>query len=538
MRITTTNRRKTWTQGLCVALAVSGSIQGLYAAENPDVDDPLIDLFVKKGFVTQDEAEKIKAEAALMRTNEMQMPSLPESKWKIGAGIKNVELFGDVRMRFEDREADDPSNGKIDLQRWRYAVRFGLRGEVYDNFYYGLRLETSANPRSPFVTFGTSAAGTPYQGPFGKSTAGIDVGQAYIGWHPWDWLNITVGKMPNPFYSTTMIWNLSLSPEGAAENLKYTVGEADFFATFGQFIYEDTNPNQASPAGGYFGGGVPDVNPGGVSSIYLLAWQLGMNYHLTKKASLKVAPVLYIYSGNGVNITPGTPGFSDVYVGQGAINPQVAGYSGYPGGYYDGFTANQTGVNNLMVLDIPFELNLNIFSRMSTRIFGDLAYNLDGAARAQAAYDAALAESQNTFTLPNGEIPPYFTRPISSPQTHDVKAYQIGFDIGSRDSLGLVNGSVSKKNAWELKTYWQHIEQYSLDPNLLDTDFFEGDENLQGIYMAVAYGFSDNIIGTFRFGHASRINNQLGTGGSGQDIPQMNPINSYDIYQVDLTFKF
>ena len=102
----------------------------------------------------------------------------------------------------------------------------------------------------------------------------------------------------------------------------------------------------------------------------------------------------------------------------------------------------------------------------------------------------------------------------------------------------MVNGSVSKKNAWEFRTYWQHIEQYALDPNQIDSDFFEGRENLQGISVAAAYGLSDNVIGTVRYGHASRINGLLGTGGSNQDIPQINPIYDYDIFQMDFTLKF
>ena len=70
-------------------------------------------------------------------------------------------------------------------------------------------------------------------------------------------------------------------------------------------------------------------------------------------------------------------------------------------------------------------------------------------------------------------------------------------------------------------------EQYALDPNLLDSDFFEGRGNLQGIYTAFAWGLTDNIIATVRGGYASRIDNKLGTGGSNQDIPQVNPISRY-----------
>ena len=61
---------------------------------------------------------------------------------------------------------------------------------------------------------------------------------------------------------------------------------------------------------------------------------------------------------------------------------------------------------------------------------------------------------------------------------------------------------------------------------------------MQGIYAAFAYCFSGNVYGAVRYGYARRINDLLGTGGSNQDIPQMNPINDYSIFQVDLGVRF
>ena len=43
-----------------------------------------------------------------------------------------------------------------------------------------------------------------------------------------------------------MVWDPDLNPEGAAERFKYTVGNADFFANFGQFLYQDNNPSYIS----------------------------------------------------------------------------------------------------------------------------------------------------------------------------------------------------------------------------------------------------------------------------------------------------
>jgi hypothetical protein len=507
--------------------------------------DPLLDLFIKKGFVTQKEAEQVEAEAEFNRTNQLASAAFSPSKWKISEGIKNVELFGDIRLRYEDRSAEDSGNDRIDLQRFRYSVRVGLRGDVFDNFYYGVRLDTGANPRSSFVTLGTSANSAPYQGPFGKSNAGINIGQVYLGWRPWDWIDVTVGKMPNPLYTTPMVWNGNISPEGFAERLKYTVGPADFFATFGQFLYADFNPNSANKGLGFNSGAGQKTD-----NIFMFAWQGGFNYHITTNTSAKIAATLYNYTGlqrsSQFVQSPLSPYFGDTYVGEGAYYyaggsnlGYAPGYSGYspgqafyvtPGGYSSvSFPFNQVGLDHLLVVEVPFELNFKI-SKLDARVFGDFSYNLEGAQRAR---DAAAAYAYILSKTPSPAIATNFPA-----QTHDVKAYQIGFELGSRDSLGLVNGTTSRRHAWEIKTYWQHIEQYSLDPNLLDTDFFEGRENLEGVYMAAAYSFTDNLIGAFRWGHASRINKLLGTGGSGQDIPQMNPINDFDIYQVDLTLRF
>jgi hypothetical protein len=501
----------------------------------------LLNLMLDKGIISEDDAAKFQAQLGAEETN--QAARFPISPWKINAGIKDFEIFGDVRTRFEDRSEQDPVGDKVELQRYRYSVRLGFRGEALDDFYYGLRLETSSNPRSSFVTMGTSSSGAPYEGPYGKSTAGITIGQAYLGWHPESWLDITAGKMPNPLYTTTLVWSRNINPEGLAEHVRYATGPVEFFGNFAQFLYQDANPVSASPDLGL------GVNGAGqnADNIFQVAWQGGLTYRFSTNTSLKVAATLYEYYGQkqGSENTSGiSPYFGDNYVGEGAyagpgsLSP-VNGYSGYGSsggltGYESfGYPNNQVGLNNLEVVEIPFELNFKI-KTLDAQLFGDVAYNLQGSQRAQAAaagYAAYLA-NLNQGNSSGSTIKGF------SPQVHDDKAYQIGFALASKGDLGLVEGTTSSKHAWEVKTYWQHVEQYSLDPNLLDQDIFAGDENLEGIYFAVAYGFSQNFIGNFRYGHATRINSQLGTGGTGQDIPQINPINELNLFQADLTFKF
>jgi hypothetical protein len=500
---------------------------------SPTTHDILLDLLIRKGLVTQEEADKVKAEAEAEKNKEV--AQFPAIKWKINAGIKDVELYGDVRFRFEDRAVHTPIGERLELERYRYALRLGIRGDMANDFYYGLRAETASNPRSPWVTFGTSSSGVPYQGPFGKGTSGISLGLIYAGWKPADWLELTIGKMPNPLYTTPMVWDSDINPEGAAEKFKKSIGPVDFFATFGQFVYEDVNPDRS---GSFL---VPSIPFGqSTSTPFLFTWQAGFKYNIDKDTSFKMAATLYNYTGTGRDIgqnqAVASPGFSDIYVGEATkgLGVPVYGASGYPTGPNNGFEFNQTGINDLLVLEFPFEFNFKVGRDWRARIFGDFAENLMGAQRAQ---DAVIASSAAYATNNGGNS-------ISLPlQRYANKSYQIGAAIGNGavsrfDSLGLVYGSVIRRDVWEARAYWQHIEQYSLDPNLIDSDFFEGRENMEGLYIALAYGFTDNVVGTVRYGVASRINNKLGTGGSNQDIPQVNPIKHYQLIQADFTVKF
>ena len=504
-----------------------------------ETSDPVLNLMLEKGMVTESEAAKVQAQVDARRSNPAAI--FPDSKWKFNTGIKNMEVFGDLRVRYEDRQAVDPTGGRIDLQRERYAIRFGVRGEALDDAYYGFRLETSSNPRSSWVTMGTSANGTTYQGPFGKSQAGINVGQIYFGWKLEKWLDITAGKMPNPLYTTPMVWSPTINPEGIAEHLKYTAGELELFANFGQFLYQDLNPNSASGSLGFDG-----VFGQTTRNIFQVAWQGGLIYHISTNTTAKIGATFYQYFGQEASTANVAiaPYYGDTYVGEGAytgpgsINP-VNGYSGYGfnGATSTGFPNNQVGLNNLEVLEIPFEINFKISKKLDARIFGDFAYNFQGRQRAQAAAAAYANYLGNPISV-SGNSPTPSTITAFSPQSDECKAYQIGLALGSEGGLGLVNGSMAKRHAWEVRTYWQHTEQYALDPNLLDLDIFNGLANMEGVFAAAAYGFTDNLIGTIRYGYASRINNKLGTGGSSGDIPQINPVSQYNLFQADLTFKF
>jgi hypothetical protein len=198
-------------------------------------------------------------------------------KWKISAPINEIELYGDTRVRYEQRQGTTPDgmpgspgpNDTLKRSRERYRLRLGVRGTLMDDWFFGLRIETSTNPRSTNATFGDDA------GPFGKTSDALGLGQAYLGYSGFRDIRLTVGKMPNPLVTTLMVWDADINPEGMAEQWKHSYNfsfgggatttaetynkdgksvaavqpaaepwklKLDLFVNLGQFLYDDANP--------------------------------------------------------------------------------------------------------------------------------------------------------------------------------------------------------------------------------------------------------------------------------------------------------
>src|SRR4029077_7418221 len=163
----------------------------------------LLDLLVKKRIITDQEAEEVRGELT------RDAATTSAGKLKLSSPITELELYGDMRVRYEARQGEtgapntlDPSNDTLRRSRERYRLRLGLRGTLADDWFFGIRLETSTNPRSTNVTFGDDTSTGP--GPFAKNSDGISVGQAYLGYKGLRDLTLVAGKMANPLVTTSM----------------------------------------------------------------------------------------------------------------------------------------------------------------------------------------------------------------------------------------------------------------------------------------------------------------------------------------------
>jgi hypothetical protein len=449
-------------------------------------------------------------------------------KWKLSTSITEMELYGDVRLRYQYNggETDStpvaaPGAGVAGTHDWqerereRYRLRLGLRGTLLDDWFFGVRLETNANDRSTNVTFGddTSTSSPGGGGPFAKGSDGVDVGQAYAGYKGFPDFTFTAGKMPNPLLSTRMVWDPDLNPEGLAEQWKHTFvfgggppppppsyskdgkdGKAvalgppaepflklDLFANFAQFVYDDSNPeNPLGARATTTANGPNQLVPN--TDAFLLAWQVGARLDFPHILYFQLAPTLYNYTGNGDT-------FNIHYQGG---DPRLTNSAS--------LAQNQTGINSLLVFDVPGELGWKAWG-VPMRIFGDFAVNLEGDERAAAAGQPGQGSQRYAYTL------------------------------------GLGIGQLKKKNDWQIDLWYQHAEQFALDPNLIDDDWFNGQLNIHGIGVTAAYNLSAAVNLTLNYGHGWWYNHNLGTGGVAQAIA-INPMDQYNFFTADLNVKF
>ncbi len=440
---------------LIAVLAATFALNSVYA------NDAILDALVKKGVLNQQEANQIREQADrdLAQTTEMY------NKVKVSSWVNSLQFFGDGRLRYEWRagQGNFAGTGKQavdnqDLNRFRYRLRFGVKGEFTDNFSYGLRLETGQKGNSSNSTMGPGLVG----GPWNKATTDlIAVGQIWAQYKATDWLTLVGGKMENPFVNTLMVWDGDLNPEGFAEKFTFKTGNVDWFLNLGQFMYTANTAN-------FFTGGAAAAN-----DVWMFGVQAGGKWQINKSLSLQIAPTLYAYAnaydGGGGNYTPTLTG------------------------------GNITGINDLMVFDVPVEFAFPI-GKIPAKIFGDFATNLSGDQRAR---DAGFSQ-----------------------YTDQKYAYQVGLEIGAK----------KKKGDWQLKGYWQHQELFALDQNISDSDIFDSHLNMEGFVASGQYMPTDFLTLMVTYAHAAAIKNDLPTLYSAGDLK--GNVRNYDLLQVDMVWKF
>jgi hypothetical protein len=217
------------------ALAIAGaSVTAAYASE-----EALLDALVKKGVLKQADAQKIKAESS-------HHGSGGNSKIKLNESVKEMALYGDLRLRWQDAQLQEQSGtgeNNVRDQSSRFRLAIGTNVKLTDGVFAGVELITGSSPTDRFRTLGSAdAAANNNSGDYA-----LNIGKAFVGWHATPEITLIAGRQGVPFYSTEMVWDNDVRLDGVSENVNLgkLLGLGDGFGLHfiaGQFI---TGNNQS-----------------------------------------------------------------------------------------------------------------------------------------------------------------------------------------------------------------------------------------------------------------------------------------------------
>lgn len=201
---------------------------------------PLIDLLVKKGIVTDQEAEDLRAELVRDFAN-----NTPAGKIDVTGTDTVFKLSGDVRMRYEyNSQTPELATGGAPLanetSRERFRLRFNGDFTLPKGWSAGLGFETGQASDSGNQSF--TAFGDDY---------GAYVARAFVGYQPnLNW-TFVLGKQKIPMYALTELrWDPDISPQGAFEGYKAFIGAKDTLEFRAMQHFMDDHPEATpGPAG-------------------------------------------------------------------------------------------------------------------------------------------------------------------------------------------------------------------------------------------------------------------------------------------------
>ena len=243
----------------------------------------------------------------------------------------------------------------------------------------------------------------------------------------------------------------------------------DLFANFGQYIYDDAGFENTFNSFNSTTGAITGQNANNTSN-WMLGFQVGGKVNFTPTTYFQMAPTYYCYTEGGSFSNTGFFSGDNALV---IVNKNATTLVGF----------NQTSTNNLGIFDVPVEFGSKI-GNIPFTIFGDFADNLYSDERAT---NAGHPDKGN-----------------------EGIAWQAGLSIGQ----------IKHKGDWEIRGWYQHSDQFALDPNIVDDDIFDGRLNMEGFYVKATYALADAVNVSMEYSNGHRIDSSLGTAGVGQSAPR------------------
>jgi hypothetical protein len=516
-------------------LALAGVLAlGLSAAKAQE-DGALLDALVKKGVLSDQEAQDIRA------SEEKEYSTTAADKIAISDYVQKIRFYGDVRFRYEyvdekpqatvpiastGLRTTGPVSDNNTLERYRYRLRAGVDFTFTDNFVGGFELESNTAGDSANQSFGNG---------FSKESANI--GLVYLQWKPTDYLTLVGGKQHNPLYTTNLTWDPDINPEGGAEILNWVFpigggsapapardpkdlkaiqapagGGSDMSLSLGltaaQWIVADNQeynvPNSLPSGSATATSGAAGTQPGAFADktdVWQFVEQVPVQFNFNKSTYVKVAPGFDSY------LNGGSSGISTSFVNG------TAGDTSFTGGDTLSFFGPAV-FDDLEIFQAPGEVDWKM-GGLPFRVYWDFDLNTDGKDRVQ---DVLLgADNQLVNTTKGGA-----TAAQVAANNHTIAENR---DLGDNVAwmAGLQIGQNKKKGDWSIKGDFRQVGLGAIDPNENDSDWGDSFLNQQGIELSASYNFTDFLAGTITFYDTWAYKNDLLNGRSGQ-VPGTLPL--------------
>ncbi|WP_336333977.1 putative porin [Pseudomonas putida] len=217
-------------------VSLTGMMLALSTPASAAVDAKLLEMLRANGSINQAQYNELQADLA-QETKEKaaqkaQSERMSSFEQKVAWAAK-TQIKGDVRLRYEDVNVDNPISRSGNQDRERVRARVGFYSEINPQVDAGVRVATgsSADARS------TNQSLDNY---FEKKSLWVDL--AYLDWHPTAVPNLHLigGKMMQPWVSMgDIIWDSDINPEGVAVTYKTNLGPAEVFGSLGHYNLKD-----------------------------------------------------------------------------------------------------------------------------------------------------------------------------------------------------------------------------------------------------------------------------------------------------------
>jgi len=528
---------------------------------SPEVTLKLIDLLVAKGVLTRGQADDLIREAsasaaATARAPAYQtqpgavvVPYVPElvrqqikdelraevvqqakaEGWAAPNALpewtQRISVYGDLRARAEDvlndgenyqefpnfaalnagsgYDVTDPLSNPVptvnttkNRGRMRLRARLGVHAQIADWIEADLRLATGSD-RSPVSTNQTLGAG----GNLSKYSLWLD--RAYLRLKPSDWLTADIGRAPNPFWSSDLLFDHDLSFDGVAVRTEFDL-DPDFrpYVNVGAFPIFNTD---------FDFGSTQRVDKASSRDKWLYGVQAGADWKFNDDVSLKFGLGYFLFDKiNGERSTPCLAPSSKDVCDTDLSRPQFQQFgntmfairdivpaSGAPDGpqlQYFGY-ASEFGVANLHAA-----LEIASFDPVKVVIEADVVKNLK--------YDGKRIRALgplNNF------------KPNLEPLQHD------GGDSGYYVNLLVGQPKIAKAWDWNASIGYKRLESDAVPDAFTDSDFHLGGTNARGFIVGGALGLARNTWLGLRWLSANEV-----TGAP----------YSVDVVQLDLGTEF